>query len=110
MLPPTQRRNASVRGGHWRADTGAVHEAVQLGRRSCGANRRGNEGLFKNGGPGRMTSSRPARLPNSPSNGEVEGPDDVSGRTQVERSSSVVLEAAGRAPIRSRITDPSNVC
>ena len=49
MLPPAQRRNASVRGGDWRADTGAVHEAVQLGRRSCGANRRGNEGLFKTG-------------------------------------------------------------
>ena len=30
-------------------DTRAVHEAVQLGRRSCGANRRGNEGLFKTG-------------------------------------------------------------
>ena len=30
-------------------DTRAVHEAVQLGRRSCGANRRGNEGLSKTG-------------------------------------------------------------
>ena len=49
MPPPTQRRNASVRGGDWRGDTSAVHEAVQLGRRSCGANRRGNEGLFKTG-------------------------------------------------------------
>jgi hypothetical protein len=49
MLPPTQRRNASVRGGDWRADTEAVHEAVQFGRRSCGADRRGNEGLFKTG-------------------------------------------------------------
>jgi len=49
MLPPAQRRNASVRGGAWRGDTGAVHKAVQLGRRSCGANRRGNEGLFKTG-------------------------------------------------------------
>src|SRR5947208_16849428 len=47
MPPPAQRRNASVRGGDSRGDTGAVHEAVQLGRRSCGANRRGNEGLFK---------------------------------------------------------------
>ena len=49
MLPPTQRRNASVRGGDWRADTGALQEAVRLGRRSCGANRRGNEGLFRTG-------------------------------------------------------------
>src|SRR5205807_1397484 len=49
MLPPAQRRNASVRGGDWRGDTRAVHQAVQLGRRSCGANRRGNEGLFKTG-------------------------------------------------------------
>ena len=49
MLPPPQRRNASLRGGDWRGDTGAVREAVQLGRRSCGANRRGNEGLFKTG-------------------------------------------------------------
>src|SRR5437763_863034 len=32
-----------------RVITRAVHEAVQLGRRSCGANRRGNEGLFKTG-------------------------------------------------------------
>jgi hypothetical protein len=47
MLPPTQRRNASVRGGDWRGDTGAIHEAVQLGRQSCGANRRGNEGSSK---------------------------------------------------------------
>src|SRR5204863_460013 len=28
---------------------GVVHEAVQLGRRSCGANRRGNEGLCQTG-------------------------------------------------------------
>jgi len=49
MLPPAQRRNASVRGGDWRGDTGVVHEAVQLGRRSCGANRRGNEGLCQTG-------------------------------------------------------------
>ena len=47
MLPPAQRRNASIRGGDCHRDAGAVHEAVQLGRRSCGANRRGNEGLFK---------------------------------------------------------------
>src|SRR5437764_1198857 len=49
MLPPAQRRNASVRGGDWRDDTGALQEAVQLGRRSCDANRRGNEGLFQTG-------------------------------------------------------------
>src|SRR5438105_4091607 len=49
MLPPAQRRNASVRGGDWRGDTRAVHQAVQLGRRSYGPDRRGNEGLFKTG-------------------------------------------------------------
>ena len=49
MLPPTQRRNASVRGGDCHRVTRAVHEAVQRRRRSCGANRRGNEGLFKAG-------------------------------------------------------------
>ena len=37
MLPPAQRRNAGVRGGDCHRDAGAVHEAVQLGRRSCGA-------------------------------------------------------------------------
>src|SRR5947208_2308210 len=49
MLPPAQRRNASVRGGDCHRDAGVVHEAVQLARRSFGANRRGNEGLFKTG-------------------------------------------------------------
>ncbi len=49
MLPPTQRRNASIRSGDRRGDTAAVHEAVQLGHRSCGASRRGNEGIFKAG-------------------------------------------------------------
>src|SRR5438876_4382918 len=73
MLPPAQRRNASVRGGDCHRDTGAVHEAVQLSHGSYGPDRRVNEGLFKRV-TGRTTSSRPARLPNSPSNGEVEGP------------------------------------
>src|SRR5437764_12876534 len=72
MLPPAQRRNASVRGGGWRGDTEAVHEAVQLGRRSCGVNRRGNEGIFTTGRNVTALSSAPP--PNSPSNGEVEGP------------------------------------
>jgi hypothetical protein len=30
MLPPSQRRNASVRGGECHRDTRAVHEALQL--------------------------------------------------------------------------------
>jgi hypothetical protein len=47
MLPPAQRRNASVRGGDWRSGTSAVHEAVQLSHGSYGPDRRGNEGLFK---------------------------------------------------------------
>src|SRR5204863_151134 len=37
-------------------------------------------------------------LPEVTSNGKVEGPADASGRTQVERSSSVVPDAAERAP------------
>jgi len=47
MLPPAQRRNASDRGGDWRGDTRAVHEAVQLSHGSYGPDRRGNEGLFE---------------------------------------------------------------
>ena len=47
MLPPAQRRNASVRGGDSRGDTRAVHEAVQLSHGIYGPDRRGNEGLFK---------------------------------------------------------------
>jgi len=77
MLPPAQRRNASVRGGDCHRDARAVHEAVQLGRRSCGANRRGNEGIFTTGRNVTALSSAPP--PNSPSNGEVEGPDDHAG-------------------------------
>jgi len=65
MLPPAQRRNASVRGGDCHRDAGAVHEAVQLGRRSCGANRRGNEGIFTTGRNVTALSSAPP--PNSPS-------------------------------------------
>jgi hypothetical protein len=45
-----------------------------------------------------LLALRDACLPEVTSNGEVEGPADASGRTQVERSSSVALEAAGRAP------------
>src|SRR5947207_1532657 len=78
MLPPAQRRNASVRGGGWRGDTEAVHEAVQVGRRSCGVNRRGNEGIFTTGR--NVTASSSAPPPNSPSNGEVEGPADHAGQ------------------------------
>ena len=57
--------------------------------------RRGNEGSWRSSEVEAPASGFPT---NSPSNGEVEGPDEASGRTQVERSSSVVLEAAGRAP------------
>src|SRR5437773_9364803 len=64
MLPPAQRRNASVRGGDCHRDARAVHEAVQLGRRSCGANRRGNEGIFTTGRNVTALSSAPP--PNSP--------------------------------------------
>src|SRR5438045_1661473 len=84
MLPPAQRRNASVRGGGWRGDTEAVHEAVQVGRRSCGVNRRGNEGIFTTGR--NVTASSSAPPPNSPSNGEVEGPADAASRAQRARS------------------------
>ena len=47
MLPPAQRRNASVRGGNLRGDTRAVHETGQLSHGSYGPDRRGNEGLFE---------------------------------------------------------------
>jgi len=85
MLPPAQRRNASVRGGDWRGDTGVVHEAVQLGRRSCGANRRGNEGLCQTGDrEGRRAHvqyvSRTVPL-TVKLNGRAEAPDGRRGRT-----------------------------
>ena len=111
MLPPAQRRNASVRGGGWRGDTEAVHEAVQVGRRSCGVNRRGNEGIFTTGR--NVTASSSAPPPNSPSNGEVEGPADAASRAQVERSSPVATcaaELAPRAHNHGRVTAPSNDC
>jgi len=66
MLPRAQRRNASVRGGDWHSDNPSGSWGSAARRRSCGANRRGNEGLF-NGWPKRTTSSCPVRLPNSPS-------------------------------------------
>src|SRR5712671_2760903 len=62
MLPPAQRRNASVRGGDCHRDTRAVHEAVQLSHGSYGPDRRGNEGLFQTGigmGAGAKSSTSP---------------------------------------------------
>jgi hypothetical protein len=60
MLPPTQRRNASVRGGDWRGDTGAVHQAVQLKPRKLRTRPPRKRRPLQNGGTGKddeLTSS-----------------------------------------------------